>query len=63
MSLEDILDTNTDLKLGKSDIIAAIKLPVPQPTDSFWSHKVCVLHLPDCEHIHHACQLQPSSAA
>ncbi|KAL3141630.1 hypothetical protein ABBQ32_004865 [Trebouxia sp. C0010 RCD-2024] len=40
MSLEDILGTSTDLKLGKGDIIAAIKLPVPQATDSFWSHKL-----------------------
>ena len=40
MSLENILDAKTDLKLGKGDIIAAIKLPVPQSADTFWSHKV-----------------------
>ena len=46
MSLEEILDAKTDLKLGKGDIITAIKLPVPQPTDSFWSHKVCLCTIP-----------------
>lgn len=42
ISLEEILDAKTELQLGKSDIIAAIQLPVPQPADSFWSHKVRV---------------------
>jgi len=42
--LEEILDAKTELKLGKDDIVAAIKLPVPQPTDTFWSHKVTFIH-------------------
>ena len=40
MSLEEILDAGSDLKLGKEWVIAAIKLPVPQAGDTFWSHKV-----------------------
>ena len=40
MSLEEILDARSDLKLGKEWVIAAIKLPVPQADDTFWSHKV-----------------------
>ena len=40
MSLEEILDAGSDLKLGKEWVIAAVKLPVPQADDTFWSHKV-----------------------
>ncbi len=40
MSLEEILDPESDLKLGKEWVIAAIKLPIPQANETFWSHKV-----------------------
>jgi hypothetical protein len=40
MSIEEILDGQSDLKLGKEWVIAAIKLPVPQANETFWSHKV-----------------------
>ncbi len=40
MALEEILDGKSDLKLGKERVIAAIKLPVPQANETFWSHKV-----------------------
>lgn len=56
MSLEDILDDKTDLKLGKGYIIAAIKLPIPQPTDSFWSHKVRVT-IPAWLYLHYSCPM------
>ena len=38
--MEQILDADTELQLGTRDIITAIKLPVPQANDTFWSHKV-----------------------
>ena len=40
MALEELLAARGQLQLGKCDIIAAVKLPVPQSTDTFWSHKV-----------------------
>ena len=40
MSLEEILEGKSDWKLGKECVIAAIKLPVPQVNETFWSHKV-----------------------
>ncbi len=40
MLLEEILDPGSDLKLGKEWVITAIKLPVPQVNETFWSHKV-----------------------
>ena len=40
MSLEEILDAKSDLKLGKEWVITAIKLPLPQADETFWSHKV-----------------------
>lgn len=55
MSLEDVLDNKIDLKLGKDDIIAAIKLPIPQPTDTFWSHKVRVFTIPAWLYIRYSC--------
>ena len=40
LSLEEILDAETDMQLGTRDIITAVKLPVPQANDTFWSHKL-----------------------
>ena len=55
MFLEDILDDKIDLKLGKGDVIVAIKLPIPQATDTFWSHKVCVFPIPAWLCIRYSC--------
>lgn len=40
MLLEELLAGKGLLNLGKRDIIAAVKLPVPLSTDTFWSHKL-----------------------